>query len=60
MPTDKHQCVNNYFALKGVGRGFIVNEKGHMSAQKYIVIAVLKYQFVLHNCTQIISPIQII
>ena len=41
MPTDKHLCVNNYFVLKGVRYGFIVNRKRHMAAQIYVVIVML-------------------
>ena len=41
MPLDKHRCVNNYFVFEGVGCGFIVNGKRHMTAQIYVVKYIL-------------------
>ena len=35
MPPHKHWCVN-YFVIKGVGCGFVVDGNRHMTAQIYV------------------------
>ena len=43
MSSDKHWCVSNYFVFMGVGYGFVVNGKRHMTDQIYDVIVMPRF-----------------